>query len=288
MTDRDLDLGTARHNSKAMNAFTRRANASVYAATAPVVRGYSKGRCVRAALTRATAGRISVLLAAIVLGGCRPQPQAPEPQPVATPDLPAISAKAERGDAPSQFALGQLHAQGQGVKEDYVMAATWYRRAAEQGHAAAQTALGELHEAGQGVTRDEAAAAQWYRRAADQGYAPGQYNLAVLYAVGRGVPLDHREALKWYERAAEQGDALAQYNLGMRYLEGNGVSPDRVAAWKWLTLAAASASGGSDDARKAKHALASRITSAERSQAESQVREFHKRTSQAASREAKP
>ena len=66
---------------------------------------------------------------------------------------------AEAGDADSQFAIGMLHEQGQGVAIDHAGAAVWYRKAAEQGHADAQLSLGSLYSTGQGVVRDQELAA---------------------------------------------------------------------------------------------------------------------------------
>ena len=179
------------------------------------------------------------------------------PQIAETINIEEVQARAERGEAEAQKELGDVYARGKGVKQSYVEAAKWYRKAAEQGHAGAQTALGELCEAGQGVPHDDTEAAKWYRLAAEQGHVAGQYNLAVLYVVGKGVPPDDTEALKWYRKAADQGDGLAQYNLGMRYYEGRGVTADPVEAYKWLSLAAAQ---GLTDASKVRAGLQQRMT----------------------------
>ncbi len=45
---------------------------------------------------------------------------------------------AERGDAEAQHNLGLMHAEGQGVPQDYVKALIWFRLAAEQGVVAAR------------------------------------------------------------------------------------------------------------------------------------------------------
>ncbi len=160
------------------------------------------------------------------------------PQVLSLAEIHAIRARAEKGDPQAQTALAAAYAKGEGIKQDYAAAASWYKQAAEKGNAAAQGALGELYEAGQGVPHDLKEAARWYRQAAEQGLGSAQYELAALYAVGTGVPLDNTEALKWYLRAAEQGQALAQYSAGMRYSEGRGVAQDLVLGYKWLSLAA--------------------------------------------------
>ena len=93
-----------------------------------------------------------------------------------------IRAKAEKGDAQSQYELG------------------------------AAFRLGDL-----GVAKDEVEAVKWYRKAAEQNDAKAQFNLGVCYSNGEGVAKDEVEAVKWYRKAAEQNYALAQYNLGRCY-----------------------------------------------------------------------
>ena len=114
-----------------------------------------------------------------------------------------FSPHAEKGDGFSQFSLGILYAEGQGVPQDYKEAMHWYRLAAEQGH-------------------DEA-----------------QVNLGFMYAKGQGVPQDYKEAARWYRIAAEQGSAIAQFKLGRMYRTGLGVPQDYVQAHMWANLAAA-------------------------------------------------
>jgi len=51
------------------------------------------------------------------------------------PEIDALRARAEQGDAPAQFALGVMYAEGRGVPQDDAEAVRWYGLAAEQGHA---------------------------------------------------------------------------------------------------------------------------------------------------------
>ena len=150
-----------------------------------------------------------------------------------------IRAKAEKGDAQSQYELGlAFHNGSLGVAKDETEAAKWYRKAAEQNFANAQYNLGVCYSKGQGVAADKAEAVKWYRKAAEQNLALAQYNLGVCYDKGQGVAGDKMEAVKWYRKAAEQNDALAQYNLGWCYTSGEGVEKDEVAAVKWYRKAA--------------------------------------------------
>ena len=113
---------------------------------------------------------------------------------------------AEQGDAPAQFNLGLMHAEGKGVPRDDRMAVQWHRRAAEQGDVSAQNSLGLMYAKGRGVPRDYKMAAQWYRRAAEQGDASAQNSLSVMYTIGAGVPKDYVHAHMWANIAASGGE----------------------------------------------------------------------------------
>ena len=118
----------------------------------------------------------------------------------------------EQGNASSQYLLGVMYANGEGVVQDYAEAVRWYRKAAAQGIASAQSNLGVMYSGGQGVVQDYAEAVRWYRKAAEQGYASAQYNLGVMYDNGHGVVQDYVQAHKWLNIAASRGDAKAANN----------------------------------------------------------------------------
>ena len=151
-----------------------------------------------------------------------------------------IRAKAEKGDAQSQYELGCAFSLGSlGVAKDEVEAVKWFRKAAEQNHAQAQCDLGVCYANGQGVAKDEVEAVKWYRKAAEQNLRRWLNSVwASVTHNGRGVPKDEAEAVKWYRKAAEQNDAVAQYNLGVCYAKGQGVAKDEVEAVKWFRKAA--------------------------------------------------
>ena len=154
------------------------------------------------------------------------------------PDIAALKAKAESGDAKAQTILGGRYHQGQGVAQDYSEAVTWFRKAAEQGYPDAQFKLGFAYLKGEGVPQEFAQAALWYRKAAEQGYGEAQHNLGVLYAKGLGVPQDYAQAAVWYRKAADQGMGKAQIELGRLYLNGQGVPQDDAQAAIWFRKAA--------------------------------------------------
>ena len=64
------------------------------------------------------------------------------------------------------------------------------------------------------MRQDYVEALRWYRKATDQGYIQAQNDLGGMYYEGKGVHQDYAEALRWFRKAAVQGDAAAQYNFG--------------------------------------------------------------------------
>ena len=62
---------------------------------------------------------------------------------------------AEQGNASAQFNLGDMYADGRGVKQDDVEAVKWFRKAAEQGDTMAQGRLGNVYSDGRGVKQDD-------------------------------------------------------------------------------------------------------------------------------------
>jgi len=145
---------------------------------------------------------------------------------------------AEQGDAASQFYLGRMYANGEGVLENDKTALLWYLLAADQGDSYSQYNLGTMYESGNGVLKNYYTAVKWYTLAAEQGFAHAQYNLGTMYSNGSGVPENDKTAVKWYTLAAEQGFAYAQYNMGTKSLRGEGTPKSDKTAVKWFTMAA--------------------------------------------------
>jgi TPR repeat protein len=146
---------------------------------------------------------------------------------------------ANQGLDVAQFKLGWMYESGHGVPQDYAEAGSWYRKAADQGLAEAQRYLGDMYEKGRGTPQDYAEAAKWWRKAADQGNADAQFSLGAAYTLGRGVPEDYAEGVKWHRKAADQGDVYSQFALGTIYAAGPGGVPQNDSeAVRWLLKAA--------------------------------------------------
>ncbi|WP_179954068.1 tetratricopeptide repeat protein [Denitrobaculum tricleocarpae] len=144
---------------------------------------------------------------------------------------------ANRGDARSQTALGNVYAMGLAVGVDHRAASEWYRKAADQGNAAAQYSLATNFAAGLGVKRDLAKAIELFRAAAERQEVRAQFELARRYEKGDGVAADAVRATKWYLAAATQGHVLAQIAVAKRFERGSVGRISLTEAYTWYYIA---------------------------------------------------
>jgi hypothetical protein len=115
--------------------------------------------------------------------------------------------------AESNYAIGMLYWQGQGVATDYGEAFIWLQRAANMGHAGAQDKLAYLYTEGIGVAQSYASAFEWFKKAAGQGSIDGQYNLGIFYLNGWGTEQNITMAAQYLAAASAQGDVAAEEEL---------------------------------------------------------------------------
>ncbi|MGB1005706.1 MAG: tetratricopeptide repeat protein [Thalassobaculaceae bacterium] len=95
------------------------------------------------------------------------------------------------------------------IRGQFDAARTFWEAAAAAGEVKALNNLAWLYLKGDGVAQDYAVAAEWLRRAAVRGLAVAQRTLGVMYAQGHGVPRDLAAAYMWSKIAAENGNASA-------------------------------------------------------------------------------
>ena len=114
----------------------------------------------------------------------------------------------------------------------------------------------------------------WISKAAEQGLDKAQYNLGKMYRDGIGVDKDVVAAARAFLAAAEQGYAKAQNHIGVRLVRGEGIAKDEVQALMWLTLAARQ---GHASARENRKALARKLGTAVRDEAERRARDWKPR-----------
>lgn len=81
-------------------------------------------------------------------------------------------------------------------------------------------AIAMLYWQGQGVDQNYAVAAAWLRQAAHRNHPGAQNKLGFLFSMGEGVGQDYQEARRWFERAAALGDPDAAYNLDQMFRQG--------------------------------------------------------------------
>ncbi len=84
---------------------------------------------------------------------------------------------------------------------DYFRAARIFLDLAAQGDPRAQAYLGFMYAHGEGVPQNYVVAAQWYRCAGGQGNPNAQYELGLMYDIGQGVPQDYVLAYTWLDLA---------------------------------------------------------------------------------------
>jgi len=135
--------------------------------------------------------------------------------------------------------LGRMFSDGQGVPQDYALAATWFSRAAAAGSGPAMVELSALYSRAGGpghfnLARDV------LEKAVRAGDARASIALAKLY-LARGEQILAEATLR---KTAEAGDVEAALQLAELYLNG---SPDQVPlARRWLSTAEKAASGNDD------------------------------------------
>jgi hypothetical protein len=88
------------------------------------------------------------------------------------------------------------------------------KQAAERGYVDAEAELGRCYEDGDGVEQNYALAAEWYRKAAEHvpnlgGAGQGRNNLGILYMDGLGVPKDYVQADMWFSLAGTEANQAA-------------------------------------------------------------------------------
>ncbi len=113
-----------------------------------------------------------------------------------------------------------------------------FKKAAEQGNSEAKADLARAYHNGEGVKENDLIAAWWARQGAEEGNAYAQRILGIFYYEGDGISKDYVEAVKWLKKSAEQGDAWAQYLLGLCYENGQGLAKDKTKAKEFYKMAA--------------------------------------------------
>lgn len=114
------------------------------------------------------------------------------------------SRAAAQGDTEAQQTLGLMYHFGEGVVQDYSVAALFYSLAAKKGDLISQVNLGVLYQTGRGVQQSDVAAFMWY---------------TVASATGWSVALDHRGRIggRMTDWQISEGEARAKRCISSRF-----------------------------------------------------------------------
>lgn len=141
---------------------------------------------------------------------------------------------------------------------------------AQDGDAESQYMLGTMFQEGNGLPQDFTEAAKWYLLAAEQNNASAQLNLAAMHYLGNGVPQDYQAAYKWSRLSAIQSNASAQFTLGLLYMFGDAVEQNNIKSHMQYNIAFAN---GAKDAEGARDTVAETMTKEDIAQAQTMARE---------------
>lgn len=147
---------------------------------------------------------------------------------------------AEEGDVRSQLNMALIHK----ALSEYTQALQW-AQTVEKDSPRARYLIGELYAEGSGVKQNDQQAFSWYLKAAEQAYPESQYKTAHYYEFGRGVSQDSQRAIEWYRRAALNSNVAAQHALGEILLQSKNVPASAEQGQHWLVQAARAGSAQS-------------------------------------------
>lgn len=126
-----------------------------------------------------------------------------------------------------------------GCPEDLQKAVTLLGQASAMGNPAAQDVLGNMYEDGDGVEQDYAVAAELYRQSSEQRYPAGMHDYGDLLLYGCGVKEDPETGFRLICEAVElSNDPDFIFTESVCYLNGLGVGKDESKAVSLLREAA--------------------------------------------------
>lgn len=141
---------------------------------------------------------------------------------------------AHLGNYEAQYSLAELYYRGQGVSQDYVLAAKWFRESAFY-LGRAQLMMGNISADGQGVPASQEQSIFWWRQAAEIGVQDAQYNLAITLL---NIPGDHSESFRLFKRLSAENDSSAMNSLGNMFFYGDTVKQNYDLAFEYYKKSA--------------------------------------------------
>ena len=137
-----------------------------------------------------------------------------------SPEIARLVQGCDSNDAVSCFDLGVRYDDGQGVKQDYSKAATYYEKACSLNVKEGCFNLGKAYKDGEGVKQDYRKANTYFEKACSLNEGSGCNSLGVSYGIGLGVK-QNKTTAKWYfGKACDYGNQNGCDNYRMVNEEG--------------------------------------------------------------------
>ena len=124
------------------------------------------------------------------------------------------------------------------LKQEYIDAIYWYKKAASEGNIQGINSLGNMYDFGIGVAENDTKALEWFIKAAEKNDPAGMSNLGTMYWEGVDGVKNFEKAFYWTKQAAESGVPIAMNNLGLFYLNGVGTEKNEQNALMWIKKSA--------------------------------------------------
>ena len=112
-----------------------------------------------------------------------------------------VKLAAEKGNPKAQYQMGVKHV----LDNDQSTVARWWKLSAAKGYYPALQNLGLMYRDGQGVPQDFELAAKLFSDGAEQGYRDAQMEIGQMCAKGQGTPQDFVKAHFWFNVAGTKG-----------------------------------------------------------------------------------
>ncbi len=146
---------------------------------------------------------------------------------------------AEEGDVEASLTLGFMYLYGEnGVENDNEKAFKYYSMAASQNDDVAINNVGSLYFSGIGTKQNTLLAAKMFDKAAKLGNAEAAVNLAFIYLTTPKIDYVKNNVIDLFEQAADKGNITAIYMLGHFYKDGFLVEQDYQKAFDLFEKAA--------------------------------------------------
>ena len=127
-------------------------------------------------------------------------------------------------DLHSTYKLGIHYYKGLGVKQDFQLSFSFFKKSADKGHSDSQFYIGKFYHIGNGAyfgspaSRSFFEALKWYELSSAQNNHKAQNNMGILYYLGdgdftfRGFKADVKKSLNWFNIAIDNGSESAKKN----------------------------------------------------------------------------